>query len=104
METGTDNTIESILMSESKPILIDFWAEWCGPCRMLMPILEEISSEMHSDVRFMKMNVDECPETAGRLNIRSIPTLIIFKGGKHVATMTGFKNKDELKSWIESNT
>lgn len=104
METGTDNSIGSILQNESKPILLDFWAEWCGPCSMLTPILEELSSEMSSTVRFIKMNVDECPETAGNLNIRSIPTLILFKAGKHVATMAGFKNKDDLKSWIELNT
>ena len=101
MENLKDGELAKILENESKPVVVDFWAEWCGPCRMLSPVLEELSAEMSDSVRIVKMNVYECAETASQYNIRSIPTLILFKGGENKAVMTGFKSKEDLKSWIE---
>lgn len=101
VEIATDDNIAQILQEETRIVIIDFWAEWCGPCRMLLPVLEELSAEIGDKVRFVKMNVDDCPEMSGKMHIRSIPTLALFKDNKHEATMSGFKNKDDLKLWIE---
>lgn len=94
----SDEVLESKL-----PIVIDFWAEWCAPCKMLTPIIEEISEEMASKVLFAKVNLDENQNLAMKYSIRSIPSLLIFKEGKHVDTKVGLSNKEDLISWIESN-
>jgi thioredoxin 1 len=102
MNIATDQTIDDILKTNQLPVLLDFWAEWCGPCRMLSPVFEEIAETMADKVACYKVNVDENPETARTYRVMSIPTLILFKDGKMIGTTTGFKSKDDLKKWIES--
>ena len=90
------------VIASSKPILVDFWAEWCGPCRMLLPIIEELSEEMSEKVDIYKCNVDECPDIASSFNIRSIPTLILFKNSDILDISNGAASKNTVKQWIES--
>ena len=91
-------------VSKSKlPLVIDFWADWCAPCKMLTPILEELSKEMSAKVVFAKVNLDQNQDLAMKYAIRSIPSLLIFKDGKHVDTKVGLHNKEDLESWISAN-
>ena len=99
----TDANFETDVMKSSEPVVVDFWAEWCGPCRMIAPALEEIASEMKGKVKIAKFNVDENPKIAAQLGIRSIPTLMVFKDGKRVATKTGAGPKSELARWITAS-
>ena len=92
---------ENVLNSKGL-VLVDFWAEWCGPCRQLGPILEAIDEEMGGDVTIYKMNVDDSPETASQFGIRSIPTMFLFKDGKQVDTKVGLNTQSTISSWIES--
>lgn len=99
----TDASFESDVLKSDKPVVVDFWAEWCGPCRMIGPALEEISDELAGRVVIGKVNIDDEPEWAGRFNVRSIPTMMIFKGGELVATKMGAEPKSSLKAWVEAN-
>ncbi|MBN9062705.1 MAG: thioredoxin [Rhizobiales bacterium 65-9] len=96
----TDATFESDVLKSSTPVVVDFWAEWCGPCRMIAPSLEEISKEMDGKVKIVKLNVDENPATAAKFGIRSIPTLMLFKNGELASQKIGAAPKGDLSKWI----
>jgi thioredoxin 1 len=98
----TDASFEADVLKSAEPVVVDFWAEWCGPCKMIGPSLEEISTEMAGKVKIVKINVDENPAVAGKLGIRSIPTLMVFKGGQLTAQRLGAAPKGELMKWISS--
>ena len=99
----TDENFETEVIKSQKPTIVDFWAEWCGPCKSIAPALEEISEEMKSEIVIAKLNVDENPATAQEYNIRSIPALMIFKGGEVKAEMMGALPKSQLENWIKEN-
>ena len=97
----TDASFESDVIGADKPVLVDFWAEWCGPCKMIGPSLEELSDELGEQVTIMKLNIDENPDAPGRYGVRGIPTMILFKGGAPAATKVGAAPKSQLKGWLE---
>jgi thioredoxin 1 len=99
----TDASFETDVLKAGKPVLVDFWAEWCGPCRMIAPALEEIADELSGDLTIAKINIDEEPETAMKFGIRSIPTMMIFKDGEVVATKRGAEPKSALKRWVQES-
>ena len=99
----TDESFESDVIKSPKPTIVDFWAEWCGPCKQISPILEELSEELQENkITIAKVNIDDNPETPSKFGIMSIPTLLLFKEGKLVSTQVGLQQKKELKSWIET--
>ena len=99
VKIDNDNFQDDVLNSET-PVVVDFWAEWCGPCKMIAPSLEEISNEMGDKVKIAKVNMDENPELAAQFGVRSIPTLLLFKGGEPVAIQVGAAPKNKLSDWI----
>lgn len=100
MEFKDDNFEQEVIKS-AKPVLVDFWAPWCGPCQVMGPIIEELAKELNDKVKIGKMNVDENPETAGKFGIMSIPTLKVFKDGKAVKDFIGVQAKETLKAELE---
>jgi thioredoxin 1 len=98
--TVSDDTFEADVLKSSTPVVVDFWAEWCGPCRQIAPALEEIAKELHGKVKIVKLNIDENHRTPSRYNVRAIPTLMIFKDGQLAATQTGALPKGKLTDWI----
>ena len=99
----TDSVFENQVIKSEKPILVDYWAEWCGPCKMIAPILEEVSTEMSDKIIIGKLNVDENSQTPPKYGIRGIPTLMIFKDGNAVGTHVGALSKSDLIQFIENN-
>ena len=102
VNTTTDNDFEQDVLQSDTPVLVDFWAEWCGPCRQLSPVLDEISNELADKVKICKVNIDENPEPPTKYGVRGIPTMILFEEGKPVATKVGAVAKSALVEWLES--
>ncbi len=99
----SDATFESDVLKSATPVVVDFWAEWCGPCRAIAPALEEISSALGEKVKIVKLNVDENPNVAQKYGIMSIPTLMIFKGGELASRQVGAAPKAKLEQWINAS-
>ncbi len=97
-----DKSFESEVVNSELPVLIDFWAEWCGPCKEISPILDEINNEMHKKIKIVKVNIDDNPNIPNQYGVQSIPTLIIFKKGEIVGTKVGSCLKSDLISWIKT--
>lgn len=100
----TDETFKSEVLGSDKPVLLDFWAEWCGPCKQMTPALEELAGELDGKVVVAKMNIEESPETPMDFHVRGVPTLMVFKGGEVVATRSGAMTKSKLAEWLAEHT
>jgi len=99
----SDDSFEQEVLQSEKPVLIDYWAEWCGPCTMIAPILEEVASEYSDKIRVAKLNIDENPATPPKYGIRGIPTLMLFKNGEVEATKVGAVSKAQLAAFLDEN-
>jgi len=99
----TDENFDTEVLKSGKPILVDFWAEWCGPCKQIGPTLEEISNEMSNEITIAKHNIDNEPNTPTKYGVRGIPTMLLFKGGELKATKVGATTKSNIVSWIKEN-
>lgn len=96
----SDETFDQEVLQATGPVVVDFWAEWCGPCKMIGPLLEELANELEGQVKIVKINVDENPKVAAKYGIRGIPTLLIFKNGQVAASQVGAQPKNRLKAWM----
>ncbi len=101
-KTVTDASFQADVLDSSTPVLLDFWAEWCGPCRMIAPALEEIAAELGDKVTIAKINIDENPDTPGKYGVRGIPTMLLFKGGQPVAQKVGAAPRGQIQQWLEA--
>ena len=99
----TDDSFEAEVLKSSVPVLVDYWAEWCGPCKMIAPVLDEIAGEYDGKIKIAKLNIDDQPNTPPRYGIRGIPTLMLFKDGEVEATKVGAVSKSQLTAFIDSN-
>lgn len=100
---ATDDTFDAEVVNAEGPVLVDYWADWCGPCKMIAPILDEIAEEYEGKLKITKLNIDENPATPPKFGIRGIPTLMIFKNGNVEATKVGAVSKSQLAAFIDSN-
>lgn len=100
-KTVTDQSFATDVLGAGMPVLVDFWAEWCGPCKMIAPALEELSQTMAERVTIAKLNIDENPDTPGKYGVRGIPTMLLFKNGEPVAQKVGALPKSQLAAWLE---
>ena len=101
LDAVTDNNFQAEVVEADKPVLVDFWAPWCGPCRMVAPIVDELAEEYDGKVEFRKLNTDDNPRVAAKYGIRSIPTLLVFKKGEQVGSIVGFRPKGDLKKRLD---
>jgi len=99
----SDDSFKADVIESEKPVLVDFWAEWCGPCKQIGPALEALSDEMGEKITVAKVNIDDDPQTPAKFHVRGIPTLMIFKGGQVVATKVGSMTKTKLTEWVEEH-
>ena len=99
----TDDSFEEQVLKSETPVLVDYWAEWCGPCKMMAPVLDEVADEYKSKMKFAKLNIDDNPNTPPKYGIRGIPTLMLFKGGKVEATKVGAVSKSQLSAFLDEH-
>ena len=99
----SDSSFDADVLKADGPVVVDFWAEWCGPCKMIAPALEEIAKELGPKVKVVKINIDDNPKIPSQYGVRGIPTLMLFKGGKVASTKVGAAPKGQLQSWIEQS-
>ncbi|MBF0621847.1 MAG: thioredoxin TrxA [Magnetococcales bacterium] len=100
---GTDSMFEEEVLKSEIPVLVDFWAEWCGPCKQIAPVLDALAGEKAGKLKVVKLNIDHNPNTPGRYGVRGIPTLMLFKGGQIAATKIGALPRTKLYEWVEEN-
>jgi thioredoxin 1 len=103
VQSVTDESFSKDVLESSTPVLVDFWAEWCGPCRQLAPIVDELAKEMGEKVKVVKINIDQSPEAPTKYGVRGIPTLMLFKAGQVTATKVGALPKSKLIEWVEQS-
>ena len=99
---ATDSNFETEVLKSDKPVLVDFWAPWCGPCRMLSPIIDKVNEDIGETVKIVKLDIDSNPDTPASLGVRGVPTLMVFKNGQMVGSRTGVLPETTLKDWIQS--